>query len=69
MLKEKEKLICILWREEFEMNTSDNNTYPKEAVQCLNEALCFVSNSVLADSLRLRNRQLFVAANRFAQWI
>jgi len=28
------------------------------AVQWLNEALCFVSSSVVADSLRLRNRQL-----------
>jgi hypothetical protein len=35
------------------------------AVQWLNEALCFVSSSVLADSFRLRNRQLLVAANRY----
>ncbi len=34
------------------------------AIQCLNEALCFVSSSVLADNFRLRNRQLLVAANR-----
>ena len=33
-------------------------------VQWLNEALCFVSSSVLADSFRLRNRQLLVAAKR-----
>ena len=33
-------------------------------VQWLNEALCFVSSSVVADSFRLRNRQLLVAANR-----
>ena len=30
----------------------------------LHEAMCFVSNSVLADSFRLRNRQLLVAAKR-----
>jgi len=41
-----------------------NSTYKKLAVQWLNEALCFVSSSVLADSLVLRNRQLLVAANR-----
>jgi hypothetical protein len=35
------------------------------AVQWLNEALCFVSSSVLADSLVLRNRQLLVAAKRY----
>ncbi len=38
-----------------------NSTYKKLAVQWLNEALCFVSSSVLADSLVLRNRQLLVA--------
>ena len=42
-----------------------NSTYPKVAVQWLNEALCFVSSSVVADSFRLRNRQLLVAANRY----
>jgi hypothetical protein len=41
-----------------------NSTYKKLAVQWLNEALCFVSSSVLADSFVLRNRQLLVAANR-----
>jgi len=39
------------------------------AVQWLNEALCFVSSFVLADSLVLRNRQLLVAANRWRQAI
>jgi len=43
-----------------------NSTYKKLAVQWLNEALCFVSSSVLADSLALRNRQLLVAAFRYA---
>jgi len=41
-----------------------NSTYKKLAVQWLNEALCFVSTSVLADSLVHRNRQLLVAAKR-----
>jgi hypothetical protein len=45
-----------------------NSTYKKLAVQWLNEALCFVSRSVLADSFRLRNRQLLVAANRYKQF-
>jgi len=41
-----------------------NSTYKKLAIQWLNEALCFVSNFVVADSLVLRNRQLLVAAKR-----
>jgi hypothetical protein len=44
-----------------------NSTYKKLAVQWLNEALCFVSSSVVADSFSLRNRQLLVAANRLPQ--
>ena len=46
-----------------------NSSYKKLAVQWLNEALCFVSSSVVADSFRLRNRQLLVAANRCASFI
>ena len=46
-----------------------NSTYKKLAVQWLNEALCFVSSSVVADSFRLRNRQLLVAANRYGQFM
>jgi hypothetical protein len=34
----------------------------KVAIRWLNEALCFVSSFVVADSLLLRNRQLLVAA-------
>jgi len=45
-----------------------NSTYKKLAVQWLNEALCFVSSFVVADSLELRNRQLLVAAKRYSQW-
>jgi hypothetical protein len=41
-----------------------NSTYKKLGVQWLNEALCFLSTSVVADSFRLRNRQLLVAAKR-----
>jgi len=47
-----------------ERKTGANSTYKKLAVQWLNEALCFVSSIVVADSLVLRNRQLLVAANR-----
>jgi len=43
-----------------------NSTYKKLAVQWLNEALCFVSSFVVADSFVLRNRQLLVAAKRYA---
>jgi len=45
-------------------NTAHNSTYKKLAVQWINEVLCFVSSSVVADSLELRNRQLLVAAKR-----
>jgi len=51
-----------------EEKTTANSTYKKLAVQWLNEALCFVSSFVVADSFRLRNRQLLVAANRYSQW-
>jgi hypothetical protein len=44
-------------------STGTNSTYKKLAVQCLIEALCFVSSVLLADSFVLRNRQLLVAAN------
>mgnify|MGYP006156788825 CR=1 FL=1 len=50
-----------------ERKTPYNSTYKKLAVQWLNEALCFVSSSVVADSFRLRNRQLLVAAKRYRQ--
>jgi hypothetical protein len=44
--------------------TGGNSTYKKLAVQWLNEVLYFVLSSLLADSFRLRNRQLLVAAKR-----
>jgi hypothetical protein len=39
-----------------------HSTYKKLVVQWLYVALCFVSSSVVADSFRLRKRQLLVAA-------
>jgi hypothetical protein len=51
-----------------EVATSYNSTYKKLAAQWLNEALRFVSSSMLADSFCLRNRQLLVAAKRYAQY-
>ena len=58
----------ILYAKELmERKTTGNRRLAKKRVQCLNEALCFVSSSVLADSLVLRNRQLLVAAKRCVQ--
>ncbi len=48
------------------ISTAGNSTsYKKLAVQWLNEALYFISSSVMANSFVLRNRQLLVAANRY----
>jgi len=44
--------------------TGYNRRLAKKRVQYLNEALCFVSSLVLAESFVLRNRQLLVAAKR-----
>jgi len=44
--------------------TAANSGFKKLAVQWLNEVLCFVSSSLLADSFVLRNRQLLKPANR-----
>jgi hypothetical protein len=49
-------------------NTVPNRRLAKKRVQCLNEALCFVSSSVLADSLVLRNPLLRQAPKRYAQF-
>jgi hypothetical protein len=38
---------------------ADNSTYPKVALQWLNQALCLV------ESVMLRNRHLRLAANRY----
>jgi len=47
--------------------TGHNSTYPKVAVQWLNQALCFYKNLCWADTESLRNRHLRVAANRYLQ--
>jgi hypothetical protein len=52
-------------QERMTRTTGYNSTYKKLAVQWLNEALCFVSSLVPADSFMLRNRQLLVAAKRY----
>jgi hypothetical protein len=44
-----------------------NSSYKKLAVQWLKEVLFFVSSLVLVDSFSLRDRQLLVAAKRYAQ--
>jgi len=44
--------------------TGANGRLAKVAVQWLNEALCFVSSFIVAESSVLRNRQLLVAAKR-----
>jgi len=41
-----------------------NRRLAKKRVECLNEALCFVSSSVLADSFVLRNPLLRQAPKR-----
>jgi hypothetical protein len=46
-----------------------NSSYKKLAVQCLNQALCFVSSSVLADSLVFRNPLFRQAPNPCQQAI
>jgi len=47
---------------------SDNRRLAKKRVHCLNEALFFVSSSLLADSLMLRNPLLRQAPNRCASY-
>jgi hypothetical protein len=49
--------------------TRHNSTYPKVAVQWLNQALYFYQSFCLADSEVLRNRHLRVAAKRCASWL
>jgi len=46
--------------------TGYNSSYPKVAVQWLNQALCFYQSLCLVDSEELRNRHLRVAAERYA---
>jgi len=49
---------------EGQKTTTANSGLAKGGVSCLNEALCFVSSSVLSDSLVLRNPLLRQAPNR-----
>jgi len=44
--------------------TAHNRRLAKKRIQCSNEALCFVSSSLLADSLVLRNPLLRQAPKR-----
>jgi hypothetical protein len=48
-----------------ERKPTANSTYPKVAVQWLNQALCFYQSFYLVDSEVLRNRHLRVAAKRY----
>jgi len=48
-------------------STAANSTYPKVAVQWLNQALCIYQSFCLVDSEVLRNRHLRVAAKRWRQ--
>jgi hypothetical protein len=52
-----------------ERRAACNRRLAKKRVQCLNEALCFVSSSVLADSLVLRNPLLRQAPKRCMQFL
>jgi len=47
-----------------EIKPAHNITYNKFAAHWLDEAFCFVSSSVVADSYRLRNSQLLAVAKR-----
>jgi len=52
------------------MNTkvkANISTYPKVAVQWLNQALCFYQSLCLVDSEVLLNRHLRVAAKRYGK--
>jgi len=49
-----------------ERKATYNRRLAKKRVQCLNEALCFVSSSVLAESFVLRNPLLRQAPKRQA---
>ena len=51
-------------KEQRRESPAGNRRLAKKRVQCLNEALCFLSCSVLADSLVLRNPPLCQAENR-----
>lgn len=60
-----EKFRCEM--KEKKKYTVANSTYPKVAVQWLNQALCFYQSLYLADNEALRNRHIRLAAKRYAQ--
>jgi len=45
------------------MKTSNNSTYPKVAVQWLNQSLCFYQSLCFTESEVLRNWQLTIPPN------
>ena len=47
-------------------NTGYNSSYPKVAVQWLNQTLYFYQSLCLADSEELQNPRLLIAAKRYA---
>jgi len=49
--------------------TGYNSSYPKVAVQWLNQSLCFYQSLCFVDSEVLRNRHLRVAAKRYRQFL
>ena len=49
------------------ITTGYNRRLAKKRVHCLNEVLCFVSSSVLAENLVLRNPLLRQAPDRYLQ--
>jgi len=49
------------------MKTCANSTYPKVAVQWLNEVQFFNQTFVQVECFVLRNRQLLIAAKRYKQ--
>ena len=49
-----------------EGKTPNNSSYPKVAVQWLNQALCFYESFCLVDIEVLLNRHLRVAAKRYS---
>ena len=52
-------------KEQWTESPAGNRRLAKKRVKCLNEALCFVSSSVLADSLVLLKPLLRQAPNRY----
>ena len=60
-------LVLLAYNDRQKHSTSANRRLAKKRVECLNEALCFVSSSLLADSLVLRNPLLRQAPKRWQQ--